>query len=91
MKKMLLAVVLLSTAAVAEAPRLKTMAEVYVAPDKATAVELNLATMDLMATVVRLAATSGDRDNMRKALIHLRDTASLMLKDLEAPAPAKAP
>ena len=91
MKKMLLAVVLFGSAVAAETPRLKTMVEVYAAPDKATALELNLATMDLMGTAVRVAATSGDRDNMRKALIHLRDTATLMLKSLEEPAPAKAP
>lgn len=67
------------------------MAEVYAAPDKATALELNLATMDLMAMATRLAAESGDRDNMKKALAHLRDTANIMLKECENPAPVKSP
>lgn len=92
MKKFLVAVVLAASAvAVADAPRLKSLVEVYAAPTKASALELNVATIELMTTCVRLAASSGDRDNMRRALVHLRDTANLMLKDFEEPAPATPP
>jgi len=88
---LLLVVVLVCAVAGAGTPRLKSMEEVFLSPTEATAMELNLATLDLMAMSIRLAASTGDRDNMHRALVHLRDTANMMLKNCETPTPAKAP
>lgn len=84
MKKLLAVLWLCGTAAIAsDAVRfhVKSLAEVKSDPSKATVLELELASIDLMVASVRVAASNGNRDGMREALIHLRDTADRLIRD----------
>lgn len=90
MKKVLMAVLLCGTVAVADNPS-NYNGDLWGITDESTIQEINLSTMDLLAETVRQSADNGDRETMKKALTHLRDVVDAMLKDLQKPAPAETP